>query len=61
MRFQNPFVINADDKAKLVAAKDVVADAFPSVSWKPGRKAIELIGKAIPTVSWEKADKPDSE
>jgi hypothetical protein len=65
MKFQLPYTVNADDKAKLKAAGEVIADAFPSVSvgWKPGRKALTAIGKAIPTVSvsWKDKAKPDSE
>ena len=61
MKFQLPIVVNADDKAKLKAAGQVIADAFPTVSWKPGRSVLTAIGKAIPTVTWTKADKPDAE
>lgn len=59
MKFQNPFVVSDEDKAKLKAAAGVVGDAFPSVNigWKPGRKALDLVGKAIPSVkvTWKKA------
>ena len=63
MRFQNPFVVSDEDKAKLIAAKDVVADAFPTVNvgWKPGRKALTAIGKAIPSVKVSWKDKEPSE
>ena len=61
MKFQNPFVVSDDDKDKLKAAGGVIADAFPSVkvNWKPGRKALDAIGKAIPSVSvsWKADDK----
>lgn len=63
MKFQNPFVVSETDKAKLNAAKDVIADAVPSVnvSWKPGRAALTAIGKVIPTVSisWSKAQEAE--
>ena len=63
MRIRNPFIVSDEDKAKLIAAKQVFADAVPSVnvSWKPGRSAITAIGKAIPSISisWSKAQEAE--
>jgi hypothetical protein len=57
MKFQNPFVISDEDKKKLSQAGSLIADVFPSVNvdWKPGRAAINAVGKAIPSVkvSWK--------